>query len=426
MNGLHHDVHHFNSYDEVQSLPGLLKAAGNFQSGIIGKKHVGPKTVYEFDEEHTEETGSIMQLGRNITKIKNLAGNFIKRAKERSKDFFLYVAFHDPHRCGHTHPEYGMFCEKFGSGQSGFGVIPDWKPVYYRPEDVLVPYFVPDTPAARQDIAAQYTTISRLDQGVGLILQELKNHGVENDTLVIFSSDNGIPFPSGRTNFYDPGIRQPLLVYNPLLSPEARDGSREAGIVINDPVSLLDVVPTVMDWHNLTLPGNYSILRKAVSLTGTSLLSTMPNKNRFVFGSHNFHEITMPYPMRYIRSQRYKLIHNLNYASAFPIDQDFYISPTFQDLLQRTFHNQSLHWYKHSLGEYYQRPEFELFDLKSDPEEKYNIAQKGSYKKAFEVLHGKLIEWQKATHDPWLCAPHAVYEDKGHFKDHPQCMPLFN
>ena len=58
-----------------------------------------------------------------------------------------------------------MFCEKFGSGQSGFGVIPDWTPVYYRPEDVLVPYFVPDTPAARQDIAAQYTTISRLDQG---------------------------------------------------------------------------------------------------------------------------------------------------------------------------------------------------------------------------------------------------------------------
>ena len=41
--------------------------------------------------------------------------------------------------------------------------------------------------------------------GVGLILQELKNHGVENETLVIFSSDNGIPFPSGRTNFYEPG-----------------------------------------------------------------------------------------------------------------------------------------------------------------------------------------------------------------------------
>ena len=108
------------------------------------------------------------------------------------------------------------------------------------------------------------------------------------------------------------------------------------------------------------------------------LIITDPD--RYVFGSHNFHEITMSYPMRYVRSKRYKLIHNLNYPVAFPIDQDFYLSPTFQDLLQRTFHNQSLHWYKRSLGEYYQRPEFELFDLKMDPEEKYNVAHKGSYK----------------------------------------------
>lgn len=79
--------------------------------------------------------------------------------------FFLYVAFHDPHRCGHTNPEYGEFCEKFGNGEEGMGNIPDWTPEYYNPNDVIVPYFVPDTPAARRDIAAQYTTISRLDQG---------------------------------------------------------------------------------------------------------------------------------------------------------------------------------------------------------------------------------------------------------------------
>ena len=53
----------------------------------------------------------------------------------------------------------------------------------------------------------QYTTISRLDQGVGLLLEELKQWQLEDDTLVIFSSDNGIPFPSGRTNFYDPGLK---------------------------------------------------------------------------------------------------------------------------------------------------------------------------------------------------------------------------
>lgn len=45
------------------------------------------------------------------------------------------------------------------------GHIPDWKPQYYSSNEVIVPYFIPNTTQARKDIAAQYTTISRLDQG---------------------------------------------------------------------------------------------------------------------------------------------------------------------------------------------------------------------------------------------------------------------
>ena len=93
-----------------------------------------------------------------------------------SRPFLLYVGFHDPHRCGHTHPEYGQFCEKFGSGAEGMGLIPDWTPVTYSPDDVVVPYFVPDTPAARADIAAQYTTMSRLDQGINIPLVSVGYH----------------------------------------------------------------------------------------------------------------------------------------------------------------------------------------------------------------------------------------------------------
>ena len=79
-------MHHFASYAEVKSLPGMLKKAKpNLYTGIIGKKHVGPSSVYAFDIEHTEETTSIMQVGRNITKIKNLASHFIKEALESSK-----------------------------------------------------------------------------------------------------------------------------------------------------------------------------------------------------------------------------------------------------------------------------------------------------------------------------------------------------
>ena len=78
------------------------------------------------------------------------------------------------------------------------GDIPDWEPVFYKPDQVEVPHWLPDTPATREDIAAQYTTLSRLDQGVGLVLRELELAGREEDTLILFSSDNGTPFPLGK------------------------------------------------------------------------------------------------------------------------------------------------------------------------------------------------------------------------------------
>lgn len=75
------------------------------------------------------------------------------------------VAFHDPHRCGHVTPQYGSFCERWGSGEQDMGLIPDWHPIYYQWDEIDLPFNVPDTEPARRDLAAQYTTISRLDQG---------------------------------------------------------------------------------------------------------------------------------------------------------------------------------------------------------------------------------------------------------------------
>lgn len=75
------------------------------------------------------------------------------------------VSFHDPHRCGHVTPQYGSFCERWGSGEENMGSIPDWHPIYYQWDEIDLPFYVQDTEPARRDIAAQYTTISRLDQG---------------------------------------------------------------------------------------------------------------------------------------------------------------------------------------------------------------------------------------------------------------------
>ena len=145
------------------------------------------------------------------------------------------------------------------------------------------------------------------------------------------------------------------------------------------------------------------------------------DKNQFGEKSQTHHEVTMYYPMRAIRTKRYKLIHNINYKMPFPIDQDFYVSPTFQDLLNRTRNKQSLPWFK-TLENYYERPEWELYDLKYDPEEKNNIASKSSAKKIFFDLQERLLKWQKTTEDPWLCAPRGVLIGT----KESQCMPLEN
>lgn len=420
MYGLHHSVHHFNSFDEVHSLPLILHNAG-IRTGIIGKKHIGPEYVYPFDYSETEENHSILQVGRNITYIRKLVRKFLR--KDSTQPFFLYIGFHDPHRCGHSHPELGAFCEKFGDGfTNGTGVIPDWKPVYYNPEEVKVPYFVPDTPAVRKDIAAQYTTISRLDQGIGLVLQELSLAGHLNDTLILYTSDNGIPFPNGRTNLFDPGLAEPLLISSP--RHKERWGKTSDSLV-----SLLDIVPTVLDWFQLPYP-NYHLLKKPVTLTGHSLLPLLSHPQTrkdppAVFASHNLHEVTMYYPMRSVRTEQFKLIQNLNYKMPFPIDQDFYISATFQDMLNRTKRQEDLHWSK-SLTEYYYREQWELYDLHSDPAELTNLARRASHKSIFDSLKHLLYQWQNITNDPWICGPGAVLEDRGAYKFNPQCMRLDN
>lgn len=420
MYGLHQTVHHFNSFDDVRSLPHIL-ADNNIRTGIIGKKHVGPESVYPFDFAYTEEHYSILQVGRNITHIKNLVQQFLH--VNDTRPFLLYIGFHDPHRCGHVHPQYGVFCEKFGNGEPGMGTIADWTPQYYSQQDVIVPYFVQDTPAARADIAAQYTTISRLDQGIGVILRELEEAGVLEDTLILYTSDNGIPFPSGRTNLYDPGIKEPLLLSSPR-HPETW------GRVTPYPVSLLDITPSVLDWFHLPYP-SYQLFHRDVTLTGRSLLSVLRSdhlygrRNRAIFGSHALHEVTMYYPMRSVRTLCYKLIHNINYGMPFPIDQDFFVSPTFQDILNRTRSGEPLPWYK-TLKSYYYRPEWELYDVKLDPEEKLNIAGKSSYQDQLKRLKKRLNRWQNETADPWICAPHAVLEDSGNYKKDPQCLDLDN
>lgn len=82
---------------------------------------------------------------------------------------------------------------------------------------------------------------------MALVLKEIEAAGHADDTLIIYTSDNGIPFPSGRTNLYDPGMREPLIVVSP--EPKARRNEASGAMV-----SLLDIMPTLLDWFRVKTP----------------------------------------------------------------------------------------------------------------------------------------------------------------------------
>ena len=78
------------------------------------------------------------------------------------------MAFFDTHRGSWSQDDMkqnGPFYNLWGNGEKGHGRIPDWKPHVYDPAKVDVPYFLPDTPVTREDLAAMYTSFNRMDQG---------------------------------------------------------------------------------------------------------------------------------------------------------------------------------------------------------------------------------------------------------------------
>lgn len=107
-------------------------------------------------------------------------------------------------------------------------------------------------------------------------MKELEDAGHLDDTLIIYSSDNGIPFPNGRTNFYDSGIREPMFMSSPI-----HTGRRNK--VTYSMASLLDIVPTILDWFNISddveIDTN-EILESNRGLTGKSLLPLLIQGNR--------------------------------------------------------------------------------------------------------------------------------------------------
>jgi len=377
--GHEHSYHHFRTFEQVRSLPVLLSRAG-YRTARIGKFHVGPEEVYRFDEALPGNSRSPVEMAENCRKL---------IASDDPRPFFLYFCTSDPHRSGQLAGELPGKPDRFGNRPKGY---PGVKEVGYDPKDVLVPPFLPDSPECRAELAQYYQAVSRIDQGLGRLVQILKSAGQYDRTLIVYLSDNGIAFPGAKTTLYEPGMRLPCIVRSP--------GQKRRGVASQAMIAWTDVTPTILDFAGV--PETASPPGRKPAFHGRSFLGVLdqprPEGWDEVYASHTFHEITMYYPMRVVRGRQYKLIWNLAHGLAYPFASDLWESPTWQGVVRRgdkVFGRRSVEAYLH-------RPRFELYDLAADPHETRNLAGDLRHAKVLADLQGKLKAFQQRTGDPWI------------------------
>jgi N-sulfoglucosamine sulfohydrolase len=372
--GHQHSYHHFISFPNVKSLPVQLTQAG-YKTGRIGKYHVAPDEVYKFDVALRGNSRSPVEMANNCR-------DFI--TGDDSEPFFLYFCMSDPHRGGGTAKEVPTRPDRFGN--KARGEYPGVGEVKYSRDEVIVPPFLPDSPECRDELAQYYQSVSRVDQGVGRLMDVLKEAGKYDNTVVIYISDNGVAFPGAKTTLYEPGMNLPCIVRNP--------SQRKKGITCNALINYADLAPTIMDFAEA--------LPKKNEFQGRSFKSVLERESPWgwdeTYASHTFHEITMYYPMRVVRERRYKLIWNIAHGLDYPFASDLWAASTWQATIEQ---NQK-YYGKRTVEAYLHRPKFELYDLKNDPHEIENLADDPKHKGTLKRLQKKLKAFQKRTNDPWI------------------------
>ena len=348
--GHQHSYHHFISFPNIKSLPVLLAEKG-YRTASAGKYHVAPEEVYHFEQ--YIKGPSPEQMADNCKEL---------IAAESEKPFFLYFCTHEPHRP----------FKRDGSD-----------PI--KPSEVIVPDYLPDTDACRGELAKYYMSVQRGDSGLKRLLEILKETGHWEDTFVMFISDNGIAFPGAKTNLYDPGMRLPCVVRNPY--------AKKHGLVTDAMITWADITPTILD---------FAQVKPKVKFHGRSFLNILETEKTEgwdeVYASHTFHEITMYYPMKVVRTRKYKLIWNIAHGLDYPFASDLYASDTWQDILK----SDATFYAKPRVEDYIHRAKFELYDLENDPDEVHNLADDKDHAKVLAELQAKLKAFQKRTKDPWI------------------------
>ncbi len=315
-----------------------------------------------------------------------------------------------------------------GSGKTHWGINPD---------DLQgkLPKYLPDVPEVRQDFADYLGEVQAFDAGLGVLLNELQQRGLADNTIVVVSGDHGIPgFPNGKCNLYDLGTQVSLAIKWP--------GQTGKGMVVQDFVSLPDLAPTFLEAAGLTPPS---------VMTGRSLVTVLksqqsgqvdPSRDAVIVGRERHvakaRTDNLPFPERAIRTAKHLYIRNfkpdrypmgtapgfglpdgalpvytLLQENTFVAFGDLDASPTKAWMLTNRSDATVDAQVNLTMG---RRPAEELYDVVNDPHHLSNLAAEPAMSAIKNELSTRLMNVLKETGDPRVTGDGSTF-DKSPFSD---------
>jgi len=370
----------------IVTVPQLLKKNGYF-TGVLGKIHVDPHETIGFDfRRGCDEAGGssqslaavpmITEDGKTARRHVRYSADIEETTRDASeffaqsagRPFFLMVNFSDTHT-----PFYNQ--------------VNNYPAKMHKPEEFTEPFkFTRETAidyAMQQRMAAYYNGLARLDASVGQILDALDKSGQSHNTLVFYLADHGPEFDRGKLTNYEGGMRVPFLMRYPGQKlPHTFDGF----------IASIDIMPTALEAADVAY---------MAALPGKSLLKVLTGKepsHDVIYGDFNRHSKNRVWPMRSVRLGDYKLIYNPFAAEYKSIIEKNELPKKPTGILKDYIR-------------YAKMPEYEFYNLSTDPYELKNLASDPQNAEAFQQCLGLLKQWQKDVGD-YLLNPEATAREQ--------------
>ncbi len=237
-----------------------------------------------------------------------------------------------------------------------------------------IPPYLPDTPAVRRDLWKMYNNLAEADRQIGAVLEQLKQDGLSDNTIIFFYSDHGGPLPRQKRLIYDSGLKVPLIIRYP--------NAENAGMIDDQLVSFVDFAPATLALAGHQIPEH---------MHGHDFIGQDNGKRNYIHAAADrFDGFTDT--LRAVKDKRFKYIRNYRPEQGYYLPVDYREKiPTMQELLrlrdQGTLTEDQAQWFRAS------KQVDELFDTVNDPHELNNIAQDPAYAEVLESLKTEMDNW---------------------------------